>query len=204
MPSYLHWLLRMRSVGRRTVSTTELSENMKLGWIVVRKDIALTGVSGRPRVGYDIDRLIAAIRAFLGWKEPRTAALFGAGPLGTAVLEGNELDACMLHIESVFDADPARAGTKVCGHPVLPLSRLPDAFRERKPEIAILCVPAGEAQSVAELAVRHGVRCVWNFASVALDLPAGVVVQNDTISAGYAMLSVKLRNARAGRRPIDE
>ncbi len=204
MPSYLHWLLRMRSVGRRTVSTTELSENMKLGWIVVRKDIALTGVSGRPRVGYDIDRLIAAIRAFLGWKEPRTAALFGAGPLGTAVLECNELDACMLRIESVFDADPARAGTKVCGHPVLPLSRLPDAFRERKPEIAILCVPAGEAQSVAELAVRHGVRCVWNFASVALDLPAGVVVQNDTISAGYAMLSVKLRNARAGRRPIDE
>lgn len=204
MPSYLHWLLRMRSIGKRTASTTELAENMKLGWIVVRKDIALTGVSGRPRVGYDIDRLIAAIRSFLGWKEPRTAALFGAGPLGTAVLECGELDACMLRIESVFDADPAKAGTEVHGHPVLPLSRLPAAFRERRPEIAILCVPAAAAQSAAELAVRHGVRCIWNFASVALDLPAGVVVQNDTISAGYAMLSVKLRNARSGRRPIDE
>ena len=204
MPSYLHWLLRMRSVGRRTVSTTELAENMKVGWIVVRKDIALTGVAGRPRVGYDIDRLIAAIRSFLGWKEPRAAALFGAGPLGTAVLECGELDACMLRIDAVFDADPARAGTELHGHTVQPLSRIPEAFRERRPEIAILCVPAASAQSVAELAVRHGVRCVWNFASVALDLPAGVVVQNDTISAGYAMLSVKLRNARAGRRPVDE
>ena len=204
MPVYLHWLLRMRELGKRTVSTTELADGLGIDWMAVRKDIALTGVCGRPRVGYNVDRLVAAIRAFLDWRETRAAALFGTGPLGTAVLECGELDACRLRIDAVFDPDPAKAGTEILGHAVLPLSRLPAAFRERRPEIAILCVPAGTAQSVAELAVRHGVRCVWNFASVALDLPAGVVVQNDTISAGYAMLSVKLRNARAGRRPIDE
>ena len=204
MPSYLHWLLRMRSVGRRTVSTTELADCLGVDWMAVRKDIALTGVCGRPRVGYNVDRLVGAIRDFLGWKETRSAALFGTGPLGAAVLSCGELDACRLRIDAVFDPDPAKAGTEILGHAVLPLSRLPAAFRERRPEIAILCIPAGSAQSVAELAVRHGVRCVWNFASVALDLPAGVVVQNDTLSAGYAMLSVKLRDARSGGGPLDE
>ena len=35
MPSYLHWLLRMQQIGKKTVSTTELADYMKIGWIVV-------------------------------------------------------------------------------------------------------------------------------------------------------------------------
>jgi redox-sensing transcriptional repressor len=66
MPSYLDWLLRMRGLGRRTVSTTELADGMKLGWTVVRKDVALVGVAGRPRVGYDVDRLVDGLEQVWG------------------------------------------------------------------------------------------------------------------------------------------
>lgn len=204
MPSYLQWLLRMRGLGKKTVSTTELADYMKLGWIVVRKDIALTGVAGRPRVGYDVDRLIAAIRAFLGWSEPRTAALVGAGALGSAILGYDGFDRYGLRIGPVFDADGAKAGTTVRGHAVLPLSELPAAFRREPPDLAILCVPAAAAQEVADLLVRNGVRCLWNFASVTLETPPDVVVRNESLAEGFAMLAAKMPGGRSaaprGRR----
>ena len=199
MPSYLDWLLRMRGLGRRTVSTTELADGMKLGWTVVRKDVALVGVAGRPRVGYDVDRLVEAIRAFLGWKEPRSAALVGAGALGTAILGCDELAQGGLRVDAVFDSDPAKAGTTVRGHAVLPLSEMPAALRRARPEIGVVCVPPSAAQDIADLLVRHGVRYLWNFSGVALEVPEGVFVRRGSFAAGLAAISAKLLEDRAAR-----
>ena len=200
MPSYLHWLLRMRQIGKRTVSTTELADYMKIGWIVVRKDIALTGISGRPRIGYDIDKLIDAIRAYLGWRRPHSATLLGAGALGSAILGYDEFAQYGLRIESVFDTDSIKIGKTIHDHPELSLSKLPEVFRQNPPEIAIVCVPAAVAQSVADLLVRHGVRYIWNFANVTLSVPEHVIVQREVIAGGFAMLSVKILNDRSGGR----
>lgn len=199
MPSYLDWLLRMRGLGCRTVSTTELADGMKLGWTVVRKDVALVGVAGRPRVGYDVDRLVEAIRAFLGWKEPRSAALVGAGALGTAILGCDELAQGGLRVDAVFDSDPAKAGTTVRGHAVLPLSEMPAALRRARPEIGVVCVPPSAAQDIADLLVRHGVRYLWNFSGVALEVPEGVFVRRGSFAAGLAAISAKILEDRAAR-----
>ena len=199
MPSYLDWLLRMRGLGKRTVSTTELADGMKLGWTVVRKDVALVGVAGRTRVGYDVDRLVDAMRAFLGWKEPHAAALVGAGALGTAILGCDELAQGGLRVDAVFDSDPAKIGTNVRGHAVLPLSDLPDAFRRSKPEIGVLCVPPSAAQDVADLLVRHGVRYLWNFSGVALEVPEDVFVRRGSFAAGLAAISARILEDRAAR-----
>jgi redox-sensing transcriptional repressor len=200
LPSYLHWLLRMQSIGKRTVSTTELADCMKLGWIVVRKDIALTGLAGRPRVGYDVDRLVEAIRTFLGWETPHPAVLFGAGALGEAVLGFAESGTSGIRIDAVFDEDPARVGTSLRGRTVLPLSDLSAAFRRDPPEIAVLCVPAETAQDLADRVVRLGVRAIWNFAATALEVPEGVVVQREDLAGGFATLSAKLLDSRPARR----
>ena len=199
MPSYLDWLLCMRGLGKRTVSTTELADGMKLGWTVVRKDVALVGVAGRPRVGYDVDRLVDAMRAFLGWKEPRSAALVGAGALGTAILGCDELAQGGLRVDAVFDSDPAKAGTSVRGHAVLPLSDLPAALGRARPEIGVICVPPSAAQDVADLLVRHGVRYLWNFSGVALEVPEGVFVRRGSFAAGLAAISAKILEDRAAR-----
>ncbi len=204
MPSYLHWLLRMQQIGKKTVSTTELADYMKIGWIVVRKDIALTGISGRPRIGYDISRLITAIRAYLGWQEVHTATLIGAGALGSAILGYDEFAQYGLRIETVFDTDTLKIGKTVHDHPILALSKLPDVFRQNPPEIAILCVPAAVAQSVTDLLVRHGVKSIWNFANVTLNVPEDVIVQREVIAGGLAMLSVKMKNARGAQFEIED
>ena len=199
MPSYLDWLLRMRGLGKRTVSTTELADGMKLGWTIVRKDVALVGVAGRPRVGYDVDRLVEAMRAFLGWKEPRSAALVGAGALGTAILGCDELAQGGLRVDAVFDSDPAKAGTEVRGHAVLPLAEMPAALGRVRPEIGVICVPASAAQDVAERLVRHGVRYLWNFSGVSLEVPEDVFVRRGSFAAGLAAISAKILEDRAAR-----
>lgn len=199
MPFYLDWLLRMRGLGRRTVSTTELADGMKLGWTVVRKDVALVGVAGRPRVGYDVDRLVEAMRAFLGWKEPRSAALVGAGALGTAILGCDELARGGLRVDAVFDSDPAKAGTEVRGHAVLPVSEMLAVLGRVRPEIGVLCVPPSAAQECADRFVRHGVRYLWNFTGVALEVPEDVYVRHGSFAAGLAAISAKILEDRAAR-----
>lgn len=199
MPSYLDWLLRMRGLGRRTVSTTELADGMKLGWTVVRKDVALVGVAGRPRVGYDVDRLVEAMRAFLGWKEPRSAALVGAGALGTAILGCDELARGGLRVDAVFDSDPAKAGTEIRGHAVLPVSEMPAVLGRVRPEIGVLCVPPSAAQECADRFVRHGVRYLWNFTGVALEVPEDVYVRRGSFAAELAAISAKILEDRAAR-----
>ena len=51
LPTYLYKLSEMRKAGVEIVATPELARYMNLGEIVIRKDLALTGVSGQPGVG---------------------------------------------------------------------------------------------------------------------------------------------------------
>ena len=61
------------------------------------------------------------------------------------------------------------------------------------PDIAIVCVSNGAAQSVVNRLVSVGIRYIWNFANVSLRVPKGVIVQREVIAGGLAMLTVKMK-----------
>lgn len=191
MPTYLHKLLKMQSEGRKHVSSTELAQYMNIESIVVRKDIALTGIVGLRRVGYDVEELITYIKNFLGWQDTMKATLIGAGSLGTALLGYNDFDHYGLHIESVFDADPGKIGHVICQREVYDIATLEERLKDAVPDIAIICVSGASAQEVADLVVKVGITYIWNFANVSLQTPPHVAVQREVIAGGLAMLSVK-------------
>ena len=88
MPTYLHKLLKMRLEGKVNVSSTELAEYMNIELIVVRKDIALTGISGQRRVGYDINELIRYIKNYLATNyNVKTGKIYGKNCYGEAKVE---------------------------------------------------------------------------------------------------------------------
>lgn len=205
MPTYLHKLLHMRLEGRTHVSTTELAEYMNIELIVVRKDIALTGISGQRRVGYKVDDLIEYIKDYLGWKDRITATLVGAGSLGSAILGYDDFNLYGLCIESVFDSDPAKFGKIVHEHVVSDVAKMPSSLKKQPPDIAIICVSNTAAQQVAEQLAAVGVKYIWNFANVCLKLPPDVIVQREVIAGGFAMLTVKMKNIRSGiQQQVDE
>lgn len=196
MPTYLHKLLKMQAEGKVNVSSTELAEYMNIELIVVRKDISLTGISGQRRVGYDVNELISYIKKYLGWEKPITAALVGAGSLGTALLGYNDFEHYGFWIEYVFDTSPEKVGQNIYGKTVRHTDTMAEAFAGNPPEIAVICVSNSAAQQIADQLVSLGVKYIWNFANVSLQVPPGVVVQREVIAGGLAMLAVKRKQDR--------
>ena len=164
---------------------------MNIELIVVRKDISLTGISGQRRVGYDVNELIRYIKNYLGWNTPIEAVLIGAGSLGTALLGYNDFEHYGFCISHIFDSSPDKIGKNIYGRTVRDISEMPDCFRDNPPEIAVICVSNTAAQEVADKLVSLGIKYIWNFANVSLQVPPHVVVQREVIAGGLAMLSVK-------------
>ena len=198
MPIYLHKLLRMRLEGKINVSSTELAEYLNVELIVVRKDIALTGIAGQRRVGYDINELIRYIKSYLGWEKAITATLIGAGSLGSALLGYDDFVHYGFVIESVFDNDPAKIGREIRGREVFDIATLENRLGNAVPQVGVICVATTSAQEVADRLVRLGIRYIWNFANTALNVPPGVVVQREVIAGGLALLAVRMKMDRSG------
>ncbi|MBQ9789425.1 MAG: redox-sensing transcriptional repressor Rex [Lentisphaeria bacterium] len=194
LPTYLHKLIEMRKSGETIVATPVLAKYMNIGEIVVRKDLAITGITGQPGVGYKIKELIDAIKSFLNWDMTSEAVLVGAGSLGSAILGYEGFEENGLKIIAAFDADGDKIGTVIHDCEIFPVARLSELCKRLQVKIGIICVPAPFAQEVADDLVAGGVKAIWNFANVALKVPDSVIVQREVIAGGLALLSVKLNS----------
>lgn len=199
LPSYLRVLRAAKERGEESASAAKIAEELGRQSVQVRKDLAITGVLGRPKVGFKLDELIAAIQSFLGWDKKTTAYLFGVGNLGTAILNYPGFVANGLEIVEVFDVSPRLIGTDVCGHTVRSSEcapRLAREFREtfgKNVDIGIVTAPGHAAQSVADVVVAAGICAVWNFAPVTLDLPKTVLCENVKLSESFAVLTRRMK-----------
>ena len=193
LPSYLHVVEAAAREGKQYISGTVIAAELELEAIQVRKDLAVTGIIGKPRIGFPVGELIQAINSFLDWNRAHNAVIVGAGHLGSALMGYTEFPRHGLHIVTAFDPDPKKIGTTINGVPIFSLDELPEQVRSRGIDLAILTVPSPHAQAVADLLVQCGVRAIWNFTNVKIKVPDEVVVQKEDLSSGYAVLSVKMR-----------
>ena len=204
MPTYLHRLLCLQQEGQLYVSSAELASYMNIDLIVARKDIALTGLAGHKRYGYKIAELIEAIRCYVGWNHGISAALVGAGALGSALLGYSDFGAYNLSFEYVFDADPGKVGKDIHGHKVLDIAEMPAVFGNEPPKVGVICVSNQAAQQVADSLISGGVKYLWNFANVCLNVPSDVIVQREVIAGGFAVLAAKIKSIEAGQETAEE
>ena len=200
LPMYLRFLKQLRSHGRQVVSCTHIARELTLVSTQVRKDFAITGIVGKPKVGYDVPALISAIERFLGWNESRDAFVVGVGGLGSALMGYEGFAEYGLNIVAGFDVDPGKVGQPMHGKQVYALEKLPEEVARRQVLIGILTVPAKTAQGVADLMVRSGIRAIWNYAPLTLDVPESVIVENMNLSTSLAVLSSRLEEALGRHR----
>lgn len=193
LPHYLRILKELYKNGDVLVSGTFLSEQLNCEPIQIRKDLSITGIEGRPRLGFDIQRTIRAIEEFLGWDNPHEAFLVGTGSLGSALLGYEAFAQHNLSILAAFDNDPKKVGTVIHGKDVFDIKRIPDLVNRMNVQIGILTVPADAAQVTAEFLVECGICGIWNFTPVKLMLPSPIIVQNEDLSSGLAVLCRHLR-----------
>jgi redox-sensing transcriptional repressor len=165
----------------------------------VRKDLEMTGIVGKPRVGYPVPALLAAIEQFLGFNNANEAFLVGAGSMGAALIGYNKFQEYGLRIVGAFDNDPAKIGRAVHGKTIMPLEQLPTMARELHILIGIVTVPASAAQEVAERMMSGGIRAIWNFAPVRLRVPDNIILHNEDLYCSLASFSQKVAQALRNR-----
>lgn len=188
LPVYLNYLKSLPA-GTESVSSGSIAAALGMGEVLVRKDLAYTSATGRPRVGYDKKELISAIEEYLCCNGERSAVLVGAGALGKAVLSYGGFKNYGIEIKAAFDCDPEKTSREIAGKPVYALDAAAEKIRALNAELAVICVPAQAAQSVADLLVSCGIKAILNFAPVLISAPENVVVRHIDVAANLAILS---------------
>ena len=201
LPKYLNYLRGKSAEGLST--TSSIAQDMHLSPIQVRKDLAFV-TSGKPRVGHDTQQLIERLEHFLRCDSTHDAVLVGAGHLGKALLSFEGFTRSRLQILAAFDADEALAGTTIHGKPVFPMQKLVNLTARLNALIGIITVPAEAAQRVCDDLVKGGVRGIFNFAPVYLNVPDSVIVRNEDIAASMALLANSIQKMEHSPSEEDE
>jgi redox-sensing transcriptional repressor len=194
---YLRQLEAFARHQRRTISSRQLGESLRLTDAQVRKDLACFGQFGHPGIGYRVDDLIAQLRRILGTDRTWEVLLVGAGNLGRALLTYRGFEARGFRLVAAFDAAGAKVGQTVGQIPIQPMAELPQTVATRGIRLAILAVPAEHAQDVAENLVAAGIRGILNFAPVTLNVPTTVAVAAVDLAVHLEQLAFQV-HARDG------
>ncbi len=189
---YLRQLEAFKRKDRRTISSKQLGESLRLTDAQVRKDLAYFGQFGHPGIGYRVDDLIAQVKRILGTDKVWNVLLMGAGNLGRALAAYKGFRAKGFNLVAVFDSDPAKIGKKLASFHIQPPAELQETIRTHAIRLAILAVPAEVAQDVADQLVDAGIRGLLNFAPVSLHLPPEIALNAVDLAVSLEQLSFQV------------
>ncbi len=177
LPVYLRALTRLAQEGREVTSSHELGERLGISSAQIRKDLSHFGGFGKQGTGYQIAYLIDQLKQVLKVDQEWSVALVGAGDLGRAVAHYRGFLDRGFRIVAVFDNATDKAGKKLDGLTIHPISEMVKSIQEHNIKIAMVAVPAEHAQEVADQLITAGVRAILNYAPINLNVPEGVHVQ---------------------------
>ena len=192
LPWYLSCAKLMRDKGEKFVSSTQISKQINIDSSQIAKDLSYVDISGRTRVGYEVDLLISVLEDFLGFTNLHRAYLFGVGSLGGALLRDSGLSHFGLKIVGAFDVNPDLVGTEINGIHIYHTDELQQRMQEDKVNIGVLTVPIAISQQVTDKMVEGGIKAVWNFTPFRIRVPEGIVVQNTSLYAHLAVMFNRL------------
>lgn len=178
LPIYYRYLNILLDADKTRVSSTELSEAVKVDSATIRRDFSYFGALGKRGYGYDVESLIKFFRKILNQDRLTNVALIGVGNLGHALLNFNFHQDGNVRISAAFDVNEKIANTIQSGVPIYPMTDLRTQLEEQQIQVAILTVPSDVAQQVTDEAVAGGVKGILNFTPLRVTVPKDVRVQN--------------------------
>lgn len=192
LPWYLSNIKLMKEKGEQYVSSTQISKEINIDASQIAKDLSYVNISGRTRVGYNIDALIEVLESFLGFTNMHKAFLFGVGSLGAALLRDSGLHHFGLEIVAAFDVNPELVGKDLNGIPIFHSDDFEAKMKEYDVNIGVLAVPINIAQEITDKMVDGGIKAVWNFTPFRIRVPENIVVQNTSLYAHLAVMFNRL------------
>lgn len=192
MPRYYRYLGELIEENVERISSNELSRRMKVTASQIRQDLNNFGGFGQQGYGYNVKFLYEEIGKILGLDQQHNIIVLGAGNLGQALANYVQFEKRGFVITGLFDVNPRLAGVSVRGIPIHMMDELEEFVRTHEVHIAALTMPKEKAEQAAEKVVDMGIRAIWNFAHVDLELPKDVVVENVHLSDSLMQLSYNI------------
>lgn len=192
MPRYYRYLGELLEDGVERISSSELSARMKVTASQIRQDLNNFGGFGQQGYGYNVKFLYDEIGKILGLDRQHNIIVVGAGNMGQALANYAKFEKRGFVIRGLFDVNPRLAGLTIRGIEIRMMEDLPEFVRRNPVDIAVLTLPKEKAGEAANLLVEQGIRAIWNFAHLDLELPDDVVVENVHLSDSLMRLSYNI------------
>ena len=192
LPRYYRYLGELIEEGVERISSNELSAKMRVTASQIRQDLNNFGGFGQQGYGYNVPYLYEEIGKSLGLDKTHHMIIIGAGNLGQALANYVKFEKRGFKIVGIFDVNPVLKGISIRGNEIRMMEELPQFLKEEKVEIATLTLPKNNAAEAADLLVKNGIKAIWNFAHLDLNVPKDVIVENVHLSESLMRLSYNL------------
>ncbi len=192
LPRYFRYLSELKYAGIERVSSQELSDIMKVTASQIRQDFNNFGGFGQQGYGYNVEFLHNEIGKILGLDRTHHLIIIGAGNLGQALANYVNFERRGFLFRGLFDNNPDLHGKKIRGIEVQPMESMELFVKDNDIDIAVLTIPKTEAVTVAEQLVNYGIKGIWNFAHVDLNVPENIQVENVHLSDSLMKLSYNI------------
>lgn len=177
LPRYLRVLESFMKREVERVSSKELAVKLGSTASQVRQDFNCFGDFGQHGYGYKVKDLYAKIKEILGLNKKYSCIIVGAGNIGQAIMNYSKFLDIGFDIEAIFDINPKLIGVSFRGIEVLDVDSLDNYVETHSVDIAILCVPEIQTNSVYNI-LKDRVKGIWNFATVDLSSTEKTSVEN--------------------------
>lgn len=191
---YLRYLEELDGRGQETASSDELATLFGTTPAQVRKDLSSFGSFGKRGLGYPVHQLSAQLRAILGLEREWRVVIIGAGKIGAALANYHGFTDRGFRVVGVYDNNPLKIGQKWGDQTVKAMSELERDVTRDETLIAVLAIPADDAQAVVDRIIGAGIRAILNFAPAQIQVPSNVSLKTVNMAMELEGLSYALTN----------
>ena len=192
LPRYYRYLGELLEEGVERISSNELSEKMRVTASQIRQDLNNFGGFGQQGYGYNVPYLYTEIGKILGLDKTHHMIIIGAGNLGQALANYVQFEKRGFKVVGIFDVNPVLKGISIRGNEIRMMDELPEFLETHDVQIVALTLPKNNAAETADMLVKQGIKAIWNFAHLDLDVPEDVIVENVHLSESLMRLSYNL------------
>jgi redox-sensing transcriptional repressor len=194
LPKYYRYLGDLLIRGINRVSSQELSTMTGFTASQIRQDLNNFGGFGQQGYGYNVEELHGQLGKILGLETIYKAVIAGAGNLGQAIANYKGFEDAGFKVLSLFDKNPKLIGLKIRDIEIRDIDIVGEFIKENNVDIGIITTPKDNAQEIADVFVKAGVKGIWNFAPTDLNVPEEIVVENVRLNESLFALSYFLKN----------
>ena len=189
LPKYHRYLRELLNNDVDRISSKELGEKIGFTASQIRQDLNCFGDFGQQGYGYNVKELLNEISGILGLSKEYNMIIIGAGNIGQAIANYTRFEKLSFNLVGIFDVNPKLIGLKIRDVEVIDIDKLADFLKDTPVDIGVIAVSKNNAQVVSEVIVANGVKGIWNFAPVDLDVPEEIIVENVHLSESLLTLS---------------